>query len=156
MAEFETALYASQDPARVNITRLAPPNVAGGDVEFAVVPYVLDGGEVGSDTIKLALLPAGAIPVPQLTSVACSNPGTALALEVGNADNADAWGNFTLSAGGEVRALAAGMPSWVSPTPLVADNDTDANSLIIATVSSATSLTPGVTVYFLLAYKRGR
>lgn len=64
MATFPTDLYDAQASDRLNTSRLPAPNQAGGGIQMAVVPYVMDGSEVQGDVIDLVTLPAGAIPVP--------------------------------------------------------------------------------------------
>jgi hypothetical protein len=159
MATFTTSHFDAQNEARANPSRLAAANVGSGDVEFAVIPYTLVGTEEEStaDTIRLGLLPAGAIPVPQLSSVTCSAaPGAALVVDIGTADNTDGWADgIVLTAGGKVQCASATMPAWLAPTPLVADAGSG-NAAVYVTVATATTLTPGVTLYFTLAFKRAR
>ena len=157
MAVFETTLYAAQDPLRANISRLAAPNLAGGDIEFATITYSMVDTEAATDTINLALLPAGCIPVPALSSVVCANPGTALVIDIGTAADVDGWADGAiLSSGGEVKCNSAANAAWNAPTPLVADDATDDNAMVYATVMTATSLSGTVDLIFTLAYKRGR
>lgn len=156
MAEFNTSIFAEQAEDRDNPSRLARPNVASGEVEFACIPYTLAGTEAANDIINLCLLPAGAIPIPQLSKVTCADPGTTLTLDVGNADDGDGFADgIVLSAGGSVEFTSGTAPAWLPQTPLVADAGSG-NSAIQATVASAASLTASVVLYFLLAWKRAR
>ena len=157
MATTETALYASQKSDRANPTRLADANVASGEVEVAVIPYALSGSEAASDTIDLCLLPKDCIPVPALSYVVCDNPGTALVIDIGTAEDADGWADgMVLSAGGEVKANSAANSAWNAATKLAADDTTDNNTKVFATVQTANSLTADADLYFVLAFKRGR
>lgn len=159
---FESAQYALQKSNRVNTSRIAPPNVASGTVEFAVIPYTLAATEAGTNTIGLDVLPAGAIPIPQLSSVTCSaDPGTTLTLDIGTAANPDGWADgIVLSAGGKVECASATMPAWLAATPITADTDPTesgtGNAAVYATVASADTLTVSVVLYFVLAFKRAR
>lgn len=156
MATFTTDIFDAQDEARDNTSRLASPNVASGEVQFAHVPYTLVGTEAANDLIKLAVLPAGAIPIPQLSEVLCADPGTTLTLDVGTADNADGWADgITLSSGGKIAFTSGTAPAWNDATPLVADSGSG-NAVVYATVASANTLTADVVLYFQLAYKLGR
>lgn len=160
MATFNTALYTAQKSSRVNTSRLNAPNVASGQVEFAVIPYTLTASEAANDVINLGVLPAGVIPLPQLSSVTCSaDPGTTLTLDIGTAADTDGWADgIVLSSGGQVAATSATMPAWIAPTAITADSDTTnagvGNAVVYATVASASTLTADVVLYFTLAYKR--
>lgn len=157
MAIHTTSLFNSQDPARANTSRLADANIASGDVEFAVIPYTLKGTEAATDTIKLCVLPAGCIPVPQLSSVTCSaDPGTTLTLDIGTVADPDGWADgITMSNGGKVECASATMPAWLAPTLLEPD-PVSGNAVVSAIVDSAAALTASVVLYFTLAFKRGR
>ncbi|SKB08735.1 hypothetical protein SAMN02745166_05014 [Prosthecobacter debontii] len=162
MPTFETPIYGQQKPDRSNPGVLAPANIVSGDVEFAIIPYTLVGTEAASDIIKLCLLPKDVIPLPHLSSLMCSDdPGTALTLDVGTAADADGWGNgvaLTTAAKVEfcsITGTAANIPAWLVPTPLAPDTGSG-NAVVYATVMTATALTAGVIVYFVLAYKRGK
>lgn len=159
---FETSVYAAQKPDRDNPSRLASPNLASGSVEFAIIPYKLLGTEIATDTINLCILPKGAIPLPHLSSIMCSDdPGTALTVDVGTVADVDGWGNgvaLTTAAKVEfcsIAGTAANIPAWLAQTPLVPDAGSG-NAAVFATVMTATGLVADVTVYFVLAYKRGR
>jgi hypothetical protein len=157
MATFETSHYAASKPDRTNSSRLAPANVASGQVEFAVIPYTLAGSEAANDIINLGILPEDVIPVPQLSRVVCSaDPGTTLTLDIGTADNTDGWADgIVLSSGGVVECASATMPAWLAATALVPDSG-KGDAVVYATVASANTLTAAVVLYFVLAYKRGR
>jgi hypothetical protein len=161
MATFETSHYAASKPDRTNSSRLAPANVASGQIEFAVIPYVLTSGtdEAADDIINLCILPEDVIPIPQLSSITCdSDPGTAFTVDVGTADNVDGWGDgVALTTAGKVEFCAAAhtQPAWLAATPLAPDTG-KGDAVVFATVKTSTSPTAGVTLYFTLAYKRGR
>lgn len=160
MASFDSAHYALQKSTRANTSRNAPPNVASGEVEFAVIPYTIAGTEAANDTINLCVLPADVIPIPGLSSmVQSATVGTALTVDVGTAANDDGWGDAVagLTTDGKVEFTAAAhtAPAWNEATALVADTGSG-NAIVYATVKTATSLTAGTILYFILAYKRGK
>jgi len=159
---YNTANYSAQTPTRLNPSRLQLPNVASGSVQFATILHTLVGSESsanGGDVINLAILPAGVIPLPQLSSVSCEVPGTSspsLAVDVGTASDAAGWGHATLTAGGLVPMMGAGTPpSFFNPTPLAEDAATKGNVTVFAKVTAAANLTAGRKVVFTLAYKIG-
>lgn len=164
---FTTAQYDAQLETRANPARLAPANISSGDVEYAVIPYVLTAGtdEAANDLINLCLLPAGVIPIPQLSSITCdADPGTAFTVDIGTSANSsatadpDAWGDgVALTTAGKVEFCAAAhtQPVYLVPTPLPADTGSG-NALIQALVITSTSPTAGVILTFTLAYKRGK
>lgn len=157
MATFNSAQYALQVSTRANPSRLAPPNVASGDVQYAVIPYALAGTEDVADIVNLCVLPQGAIPIPQLSNVVCSaDPGTTLTLDIGTAANPDGWADgIVLSSGGQVACTNTAIPAWVTQTPIVPDTG-KGTADVYATVASASTLTADVVLTFTLAYKLGR
>lgn len=156
MATFNSALYSAQDEDRIASGRLASSNIASGSVEFACIPYTLAGTEAANDIINLMLLPPDAIPVPLLSRVFSADPGTALTLDVGTADNDDGFADgIALAAGGLVEFTSGTAPAWLVQTPVVADTGSG-NAVLYATVKTATALTASVVLYFLIAFKRGR
>lgn len=163
---FTTDFFAAQDAARSNPGVLPDANIGSGDIEFAVIPYTLTSGtdEAAADIIELMILPAGSIPIPQLSSITASaDPGTAFTVDVGNASNPDGWGDaVALTVAGKVEFCTPSgtMPAWLAETRLSADA-TEAgagqgNTRIYATVDTSTAPTAGVILYFTLAFKRGR
>lgn len=158
MPTFNTAVYNVQKPDRANPSRLADPNTASGNLEYVIVPYTLLGTEVANDIINLCILPVDAIPLPQLSHVYSADPGTTLTAHVGTAADVDGWANgLVLSAGGRVEFTSGTAPQWLTKTPLVADTgalNTAGSAVVFATVASANTLTPGVVLYFALAYMK--
>lgn len=158
---FTTAQYDLQVTTRTNTSRLATAGIASGEIEIARIPYVLTSGtdEAANDLINLCVLPAGAIPIPELSSITCdADPGTAFTVDVGTADNTDGWGDgVALTTAGKVEFCAAAhtQPAWLARTPLVADTGSG-NAIVYATVMTSTSPTAGVILYFNLAYKLGK
>lgn len=160
MPTFDTSHYTAQKPTRANTSRFAPPNVSSGSVEFAVIPYTLAGTEAANDIINLCVLPADVVPIPGLSCmVQSATVGSALTIDVGTAANDDGWGDAIagLTTDGKVEFTAAAhtAPAWNTQTPLVEDTGSG-NAVVFATVKTATSLTAGTVLTFILAYKRSR
>jgi len=158
MATFNTAQYALQSETRANPGRLAPKNVASGDVEFAVIPYTLLGTEAAADVLNLCLLPNDCIPMPMLSKVVCSgDTGSALTVDVGTAADLDGFADgLVLENGGQVEfGTSNPMPAWMAQTPIVPDTGSG-NAVLKATLVTATGLTAGVILRFVIAWKRGR
>jgi hypothetical protein len=160
MPTFATAFYTATKEARLATGRLGASNISSGTVEYAVIPYVLAGTEAAADVINLCLLPAGVIPVPELSKMVCmSDPGTAFTVKIGTAADDDGWAvSLAATVAGAVETLISGgtAPAWmVTPTPLVADTGSG-NAIVKATVSTATAITATTVIHFILAYKRGR
>jgi hypothetical protein len=106
------------------------------------------------------VLPAGVIPVPQLSKVTCAGDPTSntLEIDIGTADDPDGWADkIVLTNGGQVEATSGVLPvAWLAPTPLVADAGSG-NAVVYATVVTASGTpTPGAVLYFTLAFKRAR
>lgn len=160
MATFNSAIFLEQKETRVNPSRLATPNVASGDVQFAVIPYTIAGTEVTGDIINLCLLPHGAIPMPMLSKVvtgAAPAPEGSLVIDVGDADNPDGFTDgLDISVGGAFMFTAGGTaPAWVAPTPIVADSNSG-NALIYATLADVDTSVTDAVLYFVLAWKLAR
>jgi hypothetical protein len=159
MPTFESAQYALQKPTRTNTSRNAPANLVSSDIEFAIIPHVLTT-EAAADIINLCVLPAGSIPVPELSKMVCmTDPGTAFTVKVGTAADDDGWAtSIAATVAGPVDFMIASgtSPAWaITPTPLAADTNSG-NAAVFATVVTATAITATTVINFVLAYKRGR
>jgi hypothetical protein len=154
MATFESTIYAAQKSDRANTSRLPAPNQAGGGVQFAVVPIALDDSVLANDIIDLCILPAGAIPIPGMSSVDCEATSTAdpvdLSVDVGYASNPDALADgIALGAGGSVLFTSGTMPADALVPAGLASTDTT----IYATVASVDTPVDGAVIVFKIAYK---
>lgn len=158
MATFETSVYAAAKPDRSNPSRLAQPNNASGNVEYVRCKYTLLGTEAAADKINLCVLPYDQIPLPGHSFVFSADPGTTLTMDIGTAADPDGWADgLVLSNGGKIDCLGGSTPApaWVESTPLVADTgalNVAGSAAVYATIVSANTLTPGVVLYFTLAY----
>jgi len=158
MATFDTAVYTAQKSDRTNTSRNAAQNLVSNDVQFATVVITTTTGYAGDDIIRLCVLPAGVIPVPELSFVTTDIAVDNMVLDIGTAANTDGWADgVTLGAAvgkHEFCAAAITQPAWVTETPLVADTGSG-NAIVYATVASVSS-PAAATLTFVLAYKRGR
>ena len=161
MALHETAVFAAQKPTRANPSRLSPQLSSSGSVEFAVIKYTLKGTEVAGEFVNLAVLPAGAIPLPQLSGISCgADPASGVfTVDIGTAADTQGWADgVNIAAGGHVTAISAGAVTWLEPTPLVADVgfENSGSAVVSAKLDTLAGPTAGVNLYFLLAYKLAR
>ena len=155
MPSFDSGTYDNQEYTRTNPTRLQAGNVVSSDVVYTRIPYTLAGSESAGDTINLCLLPAGAIPLPELSSIVCSgDPGTTLTVDIGTSADADGWcDGAVLSSGGQVTCTSAVVPAYMVAGELAEDTATPGNVKVVVTVASANTLTASTILYFILAYK---
>ncbi len=150
-AAYSSAQYAGVEVQPSRTERVLPRNAAVGELYHAFVTYPLSSGveEGANDTINLIDLPLGAYLVPALCSVYSADPGTTLTLDVGYADNPDAYADgIVLSAGGEVK-----FNSGTAPSGTLAIEPTTTSGKIYATVASASTLTDAVVLCFCLVFK---
>lgn len=132
---------------------------ANGLVLRAQAIVTLPSGVADADTFAICDLPPGAVPIPQLSSVACSaDPGTTLLLDVGYSDateggsTTDADGladGITLSSGGLVNFCSGTMPAAVA-TPVRTTRKTRVTAVV--PTSGASTVTAGVKLVFTIAY----
>lgn len=157
MAVFATETYKAQDPRRSNTSRVLAANVVSGDMQFAVIPYTLST-ELSGDVINLCLLPAGVIPVPQLSKVTASGEvDNSPEISIGTVANNSGWCNgLALASNTEYWCNSgAEISDWTAPTPLLPDLDSGVATVFV-TITSSDGASPGTTLTFLLAYKIGR
>jgi hypothetical protein len=152
MATFNSDLVTSA-AERLPSNRLRDGDTANGKLTLATANVTLTGATATSDILQIipALnLPVDAVVVPQLCSVTCSaDPGTTLTLDVGYAANPDAYADgIVLSSGGQVAFTSGTIPAAVG-TPV----RTDADGAIYATVASASTITNGTILTFIIAYR---
>jgi hypothetical protein len=149
MANFKSNVIVIQEGADAS-AQAQPSNYVGKLPLFHTCTYTLLSTEVANDTIQLMDLPAECVLIPQLSSVTCSDPGTALTLDIGDAADPDRYAvGISLSNGGQVgfgstTAVAAGITTPFLPA---------ATSRVYATVKTATTLTPGTVLNFLVAFR---
>jgi len=152
---YSSNLYDTLSPTRTNTSRLINPAQQSGKVEFAQCSYTLLGTEAATEIINLLELPKGAIVIPQLSSVACADPGTTLTLDIGEAADPDGIADGIILSSGGLVSMASTTSAYRAPTPLTVDTG-EFNTTIYATVDSANTLSASVVLYFVIAWKSGR
>lgn len=121
-----------------------------GKVRYAAITYALTGTEAASDIINLVQLKEGAVVIPSLSRVVCEDPGTALTIDIGFASNDDALSDGLVLTTPHDLAFTAGgtaVAAQYVPAPLAY-----ADRVIFATVRTATVLTAGAKLLFLVAF----
>lgn len=125
----------------------------GGKLRFAVIEYALAGTETANDIINLVRLKRGAVVLPSFSRIVHQDCGDALTLDIGFASNDDALcdgaalgtnaGDVTFTGAGSVTATA----QQYNPATIASGDE-----VIFATVKTATNLTAGAKLLFLIAY----
>ena len=152
MPTFTSDIAAAFATNRVS-TGVVNGDDANGKLTVATAQVTLTSATAANDILTLipaGLLPIGAVVVPQLSSVTCSDPGTTLTLDIGDAGDTDAYADgIVLSTGGQVAFTSGTKPAAVaSPIRLAAAADA-----IYATVMSADTVTNNTVLTFLIAYR---
>lgn len=130
-----------------NLAERAEIGTFGGDLKFRVANYTLVGDEDTSDIIHIFHAPRGAFVLPHLCSVFGADPGEALTLKVGHEDNDDAYVTGLDAASG--LALFSGATAGVEyRAPVILTEP----KWIIATPTTATTLTAAAVVRFCIVY----
>lgn len=123
-------------------------------VYTAEIPYTIVGTEAADDIINLIKLHAGDVVIPSMSRIVNEDIGTALTLDIGFASNDDALldgGALGTSAGDFIfTAATSGTVTAQQYNPVVL---AVGDEVIKATVKTATSLTAGAKVLFIIAYK---
>lgn len=124
-----------------------------GKLRSSVVQYALNGNESANDVINIIKLKIGSKIIPSMSRVVCEDPGTALTINIGDAGSATRYVNGA--------ALTTAHDDMWSKLPSVTATasqyvpfavDTDANGVIKATVTTATSLTAAAKMLFLVTW----
>ena len=151
MPNFKSATIVRQEQLSAS-AQAEPSNMNGKLPLIQRVSYTLLGSEAANDTIELFDLPAGAVIVPQDSSVTCLDPGTTLTLDIGDSADTDRYADgIIMSAGGIVNfcsTAATTMPAAVA-TPFAPT----ATTRIVAKLDTAATLTAGVVLYFSIVYR---
>lgn len=150
MATFKSSLITKQDAARTGLRNgILDGDDQSGVLLYATATYTLLGTEAAADIIDLVDLPKGAVLVPQLSHVICTDPGTALVIDIGDAADTDRYANdIVLSAGGLV-----GFCSATQPDAAINPLRTTTQTRVYATIGTATALTAAVKLAFTIAYR---
>lgn len=151
---FNSAKYTKQVGAAGSSASINYPlsKFVAGKLRYAVIEYALAGTEVATDIINLVRLKAGAVVIASLSILKCEDPGTALTLDIGFASNDDALlDGAALTTAHDLaftkHASVTATANDFTPTALAAGDE-----VIFATVKTATTLTVGAKLLFLIAY----
>jgi len=159
---FTTSVYDAQAESRANTSRNLAPNLVSNDVQFARASYTMIGTEAADDLIDIAILPAGIIPIPEMSSVTTgatattADPTPTLTVDIGTAANPDGWADgIDVVAAGKV-SCASTACAWLAETPLVADTGKGTAKVYATMATMLDATVAGAKLHFVLAYKRGR
>ena len=143
----------------LNVRNRVSADFTHGDVRYAEATYTCTGTEAASgDTIEVAVLPVGAVPMPELWRVSneASMGGATLAIPtIGDAADAD---RYMLSANSlSINSSTAGSQAVtpaVATSVLPRHTVTEATQRVVAAFTrGATAPTAGKKISFLIAYK---
>jgi len=154
MATFKSTLVTKQEAAATKPSA----GLRDGDDAFGVLLHAIANVTVPStlaandilEIIPPALIPVGAVLVPQLCSVTSADPGTTLTLDIGDAANPDRYADgIVLSAGGIVGFCSAlPVPAGVA-APFRLTEQLGIQALVV----SANTITDATVLTFLLVYR---
>ena len=154
MATFYTNIAASD--LTLNVRNRNNGDLTHGDVRFAEATYTATGTEAASgDTIEVAVLPVGAVPVPELWRVAneASMGGSSIAIPtIGDASDADRYSATSISVNSSTAGSAA-VTANVTASVLPRHTVTEATQRVVAAITRTNALTAGKKISFLIAYK---
>ncbi len=154
MATFNTAKYTKQVGAAGSSASANYPlaKFITGKERTAIIEYALAGTEVASDIINLVRLHAGAVVLASKCILKCEDPGTALTIDIGFASNDDA------ILDGAALTTAHDLPFTKHASVTATANDlvpaalAAGDEVLFATVKTATTLTVGAKLLFLITY----
>jgi hypothetical protein len=150
--------YADIAPSdlTLNVRNRSNGDLTHGDVRFAEATYTATGTEAASgDTIEVAVLPVGAVPVPELWRVAneASMGGSVIAIPtLGDAVDADRYSATSISVNSSTAGSAA-VTANVTASVLPRHTVTEATQRVVAAITRTNALTAGKKISFLIAYK---
>jgi len=150
--------YASPVAETPTVRNLAPATSASGDVRFYESVHTATGTEATSgDNIVAARLPVGAVPIPELSTVAqeASLGGSSVAIaKIGDAVDDDRYSatSITLhSSNAGVTAVTPNVGASVIPRHTI----TEATQDVLAAITRTNALTAGKKIMFRIAYRLG-
>ena len=160
MATYYTDLTDASNTQRDAHTR-EDSRLAGSQLLLATATYTTNAtSETSSDFINIVELPAGAVVVPSLSRVLHEDIGTELVFDIGDASDANRYAlAVTLGTNAGVKYFiaeaATALPAAVTtpytiPTPAANAND---DRLIVADITTATSITASQTIIFEIVYR---
>jgi hypothetical protein len=154
MATFYTDI--APENLTLNVRNRTEGDLVTGNVVYAQATYTATGTEAATgDNINVAVLPVGAIPLPELWRVnnEASMGGSVIAIPtIGDAGDADRYSATSISINSSTAGSAAVTPNiGVSVLPrYVVTEDT---RTVVAAITRTNALTAGKKISFLLAFR---
>jgi hypothetical protein len=154
MATFYTDI--APENLTLNVKNRTDGDLVTGNVVYAQATYTCTGTEAASgDNINVAVLPVGAIPLPELWRVnnEASLGGSVVAIPtIGDAGDADRYSATSISLNSSTAGSAAVTPNiGVSVLPRYVV--TEATRTVVAAITRTNAVTAGKKISFLLAYR---
>lgn len=154
MATFYTDI--APENLTLNVRNRTEGDLVTGNVVYAQATYTATGTEAASgDNINVAVLPVGAIPLPELWRVnnEASMGGSVIAIPtIGDAGDADRYSATSISINSSTAGSQAVTPNiGVSVLPRYVV--TEATQTVVAAITRTNALTAGKKISFLLAYR---
>jgi hypothetical protein len=154
MATFYTDI--APENLELNVRNRVDGDLVKGNVVYAQATYTATGTEAASgDNINVAVLPVGAIPLPELWRVnnEASLGGSVVAIPtIGDAGDADRYSATSISLNSSTAGSAAVTPNiGVSVLPRYVV--TEATRTVVAAITRTNALTAGKKISFLLAFR---
>ena len=154
MATFYTDI--APENLELNVRNRVDGDLVKGNVVYAQATYTTTGTEAASgDNINVAVLPVGAIPLPELWRVnnEASIGGSVVAIPtIGDASDADRYSATSISLNSSTAGSQAVTPavatSVVPRYTVTADTRT-----VVAAITRTNALTAGKRISFLLAFR---
>ncbi|NBW08655.1 MAG: hypothetical protein EBR82_11580 [Caulobacteraceae bacterium] len=154
MATFYTDI--APENLELNVRNRVDGDLVKGNVVYAQATYTTTGTEAATgDNINVAVLPVGAIPLPELWRVnnEASLGGSVVAIpKIGDAGDDDRYSATSISLNSSTAGSQAVTPNLgvsVLPRYVV----TDATRTVVAAITRTNALTAGKKISFLLAFR---
>jgi hypothetical protein len=154
MATFYTDI--APENLTLNVRNRTDGDLVTGNVVYAQATYTATGTEAATgDNINVAVLPVGAIPLPELWRVnnEASLGGSVVAIPtIGDSGDADRYSATSISLNSSTAGSAAVTPNiGVSVLPRYVV--TEATRTVVAAITRTNAVTAGKKISFLLAFR---
>lgn len=154
MATFYTD--AAPSDLTLNVRNRVSADISHGDVRYTEAVYTCTGTEAATgDTIEVAVLPVGAVPLPSLWRVnnEASLGGSAVSIAtLGDAEDADRYSATAISLNSSTAGSQAVTPA-ISTSVLPRYTVTATTQRVVAAFARTNAVTAGKKISFLIAYK---
>ena len=154
MATFYTDI--APENLTLNVRNRTEGDLVTGNVVYAQATYTATATEAASgDNINVAVLPVGAIPLPELWRVnnEASMGGSVIAIPtIGDAVDADRYSATSISINSSTAGSAAVTPN-IGVSVLPRYTVTEDTRTVVAAITRTNALTAGKKLSFLLAYR---